>query len=443
MKQRTYAVQGMHCPSCEAIIIKKALKLDGVSSAEASTAKGTLTIYSEHEFPEPDDLTRLFPEGLYTFSDESPAVNRLLETVLVLGYAVAAIVLFFGLTASGLLPSLAIDRNSSAGAFFLFGLIAGVSTCAALVGSLVLALSTQWKTPRIDASSIGGKLRPQLLFNTGRIAAYAMAGVMLGALGESARISSDFTSVMVIAVSALMLVLALQMLGFTPFNAIRIALPKRLVTKAGSGMNSGGLLRPFPSGFMTVLLPCGFTMAAEGAAILSGSPVHGMAIMTSFVLGTTPPLLAIGLSSFRFSSRPATSRIFMKTAALLIMFFTIYNLDSQFGIAGRIASRTTQPTSTSTAPATGNPRIVRTIAANGTLDKAQFELKAGEQVRFIVDPKDNGAGCMNAIRVPGLWNQAQYLVKGKPIVMQFTPLKRGTYQITCGMGMPWGVITVK
>jgi hypothetical protein len=50
---------------------------------------------------------------------------------------------------------------------------------------------------------------------------------------------------------------------------------------------------------------------------------------------------------------------------------------------------------------------------------------------------------MNAIKVPGLWNQPQYLVRGKPIVMQFTPLKRGTYPITCSMGMPWGVITVK
>jgi len=50
---------------------------------------------------------------------------------------------------------------------------------------------------------------------------------------------------------------------------------------------------------------------------------------------------------------------------------------------------------------------------------------------------------MNAIMVPGLWNRAEYLVKGKSVVLEFTPSKQGAYQITCAMGMPWGVINVE
>ncbi|MCE1274584.1 MAG: sulfite exporter TauE/SafE family protein, partial [Chlorobiales bacterium] len=316
-------------------------------------------------------------------------------------------------------------------------------TCAALVGSLVLALSTQWSSPNGGTEAFADKLRPHLWFSAGRIASYALAGGLLGLLGGSVRFSSGFTSITVVAISLLMLVLAMQMLGFSPLNALRIALPKRVIDRVGSGVTREGLLRPFPTGFMTILLPCGFTMAAEGAAILSGTPWKGIGIMTAFVFGTMPPLLAIGLSGAELSGRPATSRIFMKTAGLLVIFFTLFNLNTQFGIAGRIASRNTPPTVQASAPATVNTRIVRTVASNGSLANAQFELRAGEQVRFIVDPKDNGSGCMNAIMIPGLWNQPQYLSKGKPIVMQFTPLKRGTYQITCAMGMPWGVITVK
>lgn len=443
MKRTTYGVSGMHCASCEVIIEKRVKKLDGVVEAKADMAAGTLTITSEKDTPDRIELDRLFPEGLYAFSDTPVSGYQWSETIHIAGYALAVIALFFGLSASGLFPALTIDSDSSFGAFFVFGLLAGVSTCAALVGSLVLALSTQWRSPNGGTEAFADKLRPHLWFSAGRIASYALAGGLLGLLGGSVRFSSGFTSITVVAISLLMLLLAMQMLGFSPLNALRIALPKRVIDRVGSGVTREGLLRPFPTGFMTILLPCGFTMAAEGAAILSGTPWKGIGIMTAFVFGTMPPLLAIGLSGAELSGRPATSRIFMKTAGLLVIFFTLFNLNTQFGIAGRIASRNTPPAVQASAPANVNTRIVRTVASNGSLANAQFELRAGEQVRFIVDPKDNGSGCMNAIMIPGLWNQPQYLSKGKPIVMQFTPRKRGTYQITCAMGMPWGVITVK
>lgn len=129
----------------------------------------------------------------------------------------------------------------------------------------------------------------------------------------------------------------------------------------------------------------------------------------------------------------------MKTSGLLVIFFTLFNLNSQFGIAGKLAGNGNQP-----APATSSTaRIIRTASSGGTLATSQFDLRRGEKVRFIIDAKDNGAGCMNAIMVPGLWNRAEYLAKGKQVVMEFTPSKPGAYPITCAMGMPWGVINVK
>ncbi|NTU53935.1 MAG: hypothetical protein HGA97_09615 [Chlorobiaceae bacterium] len=439
MSTRTYSVKGMHCPSCEAIIEKRVRSLDGVTHVEASMVTGTLTTSCKEDPPSPDSLQKLFPEGLYSFS-VTPAIKPpLTEVISVIGFSVAALALFFGLSASGLLPVLTIDSNSSAGSFFLFGLIAGLSTCAALVGSLILALSTQWHSRDRKPASLVDKLRPQMLFNTGRIAAYGLTGALLGLLGESIRISSGFTTVMFIAVSFFMIVLALQMLGFTPLNRLRIALPKRLTEKAGSGIMNNGLIRPFPSGFMTILLPCGFTLAAEAAAMLSGSPWKGLLVMTLFVLGTLPPLLFIGLSSSGLSTRPSTSRLFMKSAGLLVIFFTLFNLNSQIGITSRLT-----PSASATSGATAKTgRIIRTASSGGALASSRFELRSGEKVRFIIDAKDNGSGCMNAVMVPGLWNHAEYLVKGKPVVLEFTPSRPGVYPITCAMGMPWGVINVK
>ena len=444
MNQKTYAVTGMHCPSCEAIIEKRLLKLDRIVKAEASMSRGTVTISCEGEPPSPANLIRLFPESLYTFSGTEAPQPHLVEVLRVLGYAAAVFVLVFGLSASGLLPSFSIDSRSSIGAFFIFGLIAGISTCAALVGSLVIALSTEWMSQFETSATLSGKLRPQLLFNTGRIAAYAIAGGLLGLLGESVRISPTFTSAMVVAVSAIMIILALQMLGFTPFSTLRLALPKRLVHTAGDGVSRGGLLRPFPSGFLTVLLPCGFTMAAEGAAMLSGSPLHGLAIMSAFVLGTTPPLLAIGLSSTGFGNRPTASKLFTKAAGVLVIFLTAYNLNAQFGVAAWISgSNSAQAPAKPPAPASGG-KLVRTIYTNaGDIVPSKFVLNRGERVRFVVDSRETASGCMSTIMVPGLWNRPEDLVKGRTIVMEFTPTKPGSYSITCAMGVPRGVITVK
>jgi sulfite exporter TauE/SafE/copper chaperone CopZ len=444
MKQQTYAVAGMHCASCEAIIERRVRSLECVSDIRASISDGQVTISFEGEPPAPETLTGLFPQGLYTFSPAGSGKPGMLESIRVLGYAAAVVTLFFGLSASGLLPPLSIGSSSSYGAFFLFGLTAGMSTCAALVGGLVLALSTQWLS-RIDKSTtITDKLKPQLFFNTGRIAAYAAVGALLGLLGGSVRISPGITSVMVVAVSMLMIVLALQMLGFSPFRKLRTALPKKMVLGASRGFSKRGMLLPFPSGIMTILLPCGFTLAAESAAILSGSPWQGMAIMTFFVLGTLPPLLAIGLSSSELARRPGTSRLFTKTAGLLVMFLTLYNLNSQFGIAALIAGK---PSVQSTTPAAANAasgKEVRTIYTNAAdIVPANFVLKRGEKVRFVVDSRDTASGCMSTIMVPGLWNRPEDLVRGKTIVMEFTPIKPGNYQITCAMGVPRGTITVK
>jgi sulfite exporter TauE/SafE/copper chaperone CopZ len=435
----------MHCPSCEAIVEKRVRSLDGVNHAEASMSKGTVTITTDGDVPDPQTLCALFPDDLYRFSSEPDKRLRVSETILAILGATAFIALIFTLSASGILHPVMIDRNSSNGAFFMFGLIAGLSTCAALVGSLVLALSSQWQKEQSSTSRLGERLRPQLLFSTGRIASYALAGGLLGLFGESVQLSSGFSKVLLVAVSLLMLVIGLQMVGFTPFNSVRLSLPKNLTSRIASGRNStSSMIHPLPAGFMTVLLPCGFTLAAEGAAILSGSLWRGVAIMSFFVLGTLPPLLLIGLSSSGFATRPAISRLFMKSAGLLVLFFTLFNLNSQFGFAGRFASRDTSTEASAQQKGHSDaPRIIRTASGNGTLATTRFELRKGEKVRFIVDATDNGSGCMNAIMVPGLWNQAEYLIKGKPVVLEFTPSKPGTYPITCAMGMPWGVINVK
>jgi len=72
----------------------------------------------------------------------------------------------------------------------------------------------------------------------------------------------------------------------------------------------------------------------------------------------------------------------------------------------------------------------------------RFQVKKGIPVKFEINVKENGQGCMSTVMVPGLYNSAQYLQGGKKMVLAFTPDKAGEYEITCAMGVPRGVITV-
>ena len=72
-----------------------------------------------------------------------------------------------------------------------------------------------------------------------------------------------------------------------------------------------------------------------------------------------------------------------------------------------------------------------------------FTVKTGKKVHIEINPTDTATGCMSEIMVPGLSDKPQPLVKGKKIVMEFTPQKSGAYKITCGMGVQRGVINVR
>ncbi len=77
------------------------------------------------------------------------------------------------------------------------------------------------------------------------------------------------------------------------------------------------------------------------------------------------------------------------------------------------------------------------------IDPKSFTVKKGEKVRLEITPTDTATGCMSEIMVPGLWDRPQPLVKGKKVVMEFTPQKPGAYKITCAMGVVRGVINVR
>ena len=445
IKEKVYYVRGMHCASCELLLEKGLLDLKGVKAVEASTAKGKVVIEYENQAPSVNELNSLFKAQGYTFSEE-PVVSKeknAKEGNFFNALIIAAIfiLVFLGLNKLGIGGLLDVSSKSSLATFFIFGLLAGISSCAALVGGMVLSMSKQWAKY---------KFTPHLLFNGGRLISYAILGAVLGAIGSRIRFSQNLASILVLFVALIMIFLALQMLGVKAFRKFQLTLPKFITRRIAneSRFESGYL--PFILGAFTFFLPCGFTIAAQGLALLSGNALQGGLIMLSFALGTLPSLIIIGISSTQIMQRPHLASTFLKVAGILVLFFALFNINAQFNVLGikslndikRGSAQQTQDTNEGGfVPIVDGKQIIKMNASSTGYSPNYFKVKTGIPVRWEIT--DTGtSGCTNAVISKSLFDGQIDLTPGKVSVKEFTPTKAGKYKFSCWMGMITGTIEV-
>ena len=441
-------MKGMHCASCEVLIEKKLLELQGIESVEASVKNGQVLIEYENEKPNKDKLNKLFQQEGYTFSDkplgETKDNSKENDWTVIIGSALFFIIGFILLNKSGIAGAININSKSSLPMFFVLGLLAGITSCAALVGGLVLSMSKQWN----------GKPQPHIMFNLGRIISYAVFGFILGAIGSKIQISFTFTTILIIVVSIVMIFLGLQMLGVKKLRRFQITMPKFITRYAADESNFKGKYMPFIMGALTFFLPCGFTITAQGLALLSGNPIQGGLIMLFFALGTMPTLFAIGLSSIKFSSKPRWSSRFSKIAGILVLFFALFNFNSQLNAMGVpslnnvnlkdifAANKTTTNNQVKDlAPIINGKQVIKMTASSSGYKPNYFKVKVGVPVRWEIT--DTGtSGCTNAVISKNLFDGPINLTPGQVSIKDFTPTKVGKYKFSCWMGMISGIIEV-
>lgn len=260
VREHLYFVKGMHCASCEILIEKKLLSIKGIKSIEAKADKGEVLIEYVGKRPKTQMLDSLFRKENYVFSDQPYKAennfkkNNFLATA---GISLLIIVAFLYIYKSGLAGLVNVNSKSSLPAFFTLGLIAGISSCAALVGGMVLSMSKQWLEIYSDRKSTLEKLQPHLMFNAGRVVSYAILGAILGAIGSKLQISFKFTSFLIIAVSIVMFLLALQMLGVKSLRRFQFTLPKAATRYIANEANFKGRYMPVLMGALTFFLQIG------------------------------------------------------------------------------------------------------------------------------------------------------------------------------------------
>ena len=342
------------------------------------------------------------------------------------------------------MAQLSVNAESSLWAFGVFGVIAGFSTCSALVGGIVLSMSKQWASLYNTSASLTNKLKPHLLFNGGRIIAYGLFGILLGSLGGAFQVSIEFSAILMILVSVLMLFMSLQMLGIGWAKRFSFSAPKFMTRSIANEKNFSGKYMPALMGAGTVFLPCGFTITTQGLALLSGDPIKGALIMLAFVLGTTPILMFIGLSSLMFNQKPHITRTFSQVAGFLIIAFAIFNTNAALNVLGlpNLSSYFISAGETGQVSQKGNKQIIEMSATAGGYEPNSFQIKAGVPVEWRIT--GNGAsGCTNAVIARDLFNGQIKIIEGQTVTQEFiAPTRPGKYRFSCWMGMAPGIIEV-
>ena len=426
-----FQVAGIHCASCALIIERKLLELPDIHSALANGNEVSITYLRKQ--PSPHELNALFAEEGYKFflkTGDSVVKNEPVNWLIVTFSLILSGLLYLLIEKLGLVSLFKVDASSSLPSFIIFGFLAGVSTCAALLGGIVLTLSKSWSDREQSKP-----YRPHLYFNLGRLLSFSILGAILGGVGAAIRPSPLFTAIIIFAVSIIMLLVAAQMLGIYFNFKIGIRSPKFITRYIISNKS----WTPFLIGIFTLLLPCGFTLTAQSLALVSGSAVQGMLIMLSFATGTFLPLLLIGIGSTRLYENKSRSLTFSRIAGILLLIYTIFNVRAGLNLIDFKTNNSPQANVSS--DDTAETQVIRMEANAQGYSPNYFKVKAGAPVRWEI--YDSGtSGCTNAVISRNLFSDEIRLEKGKTAIKVFTPQKSGKYRFSCWMGMVSGVIEV-
>ncbi|HOB89959.1 MAG TPA: heavy-metal-associated domain-containing protein, partial [Candidatus Colwellbacteria bacterium] len=167
MAKKTFYVKGMHCASCEVLVEKELLSIPGIVFADASLVRSSVNLEYDKESPSLEKLNAKFEPLGYSFSKE--AFEEKSNGWKIPLIALSAIAIFLVISKSGLSSLINVSSESSLTAFFVFGFIAGISSCAALIGGLILSLSKKWLEDFGRGGGFTEKAKPHLLFNLGRL----------------------------------------------------------------------------------------------------------------------------------------------------------------------------------------------------------------------------------------------------------------------------------
>jgi len=450
-KKIVIPISGMHCRSCEILVEKNLAEIPEVERSNVNHKKGEAEIYYASQKPNVREVEQAIREAGYEIGsqDRKLLFNRNINDYKDLGIALLFLVGIYVVLKNFGITNIQIGGGpnpTSLPVVFLVGITAGLSTCMALVGGLILGISARHAENHPEATAMQ-KFRPHLFFNAGRIVSYALLGGMLGLLGSFLQFSGTTMGILIILVGIAMLMLGLKLIGIFPrLDQGGLTLPKSISRILGikNHEKEYSHQRSFITGALTFFLPCGFTQAMQLYAVSTGSFLRGGLIMAVFALGTVPGLLGIG--GITSLIKGIFAKRFFKFAGVVVLLLAFFNISNGYTLTGwqlgsvLIAEKKNQIESDDPNVTLENGvQIVKMTEASRGYYPNKFTIKKDVPVRWVIDATAPNS-CASTIMISKM-NIRKSLKAGENII-EFTPTEAGKLSFSCGMGMYTGLFDV-
>ncbi len=432
--RKVVQVDGMTCTSCEMRIENALKKQEGVIDAKAIFSSSNVYVTFDANITGLDKLVEIIEKLDYQVKNsrkpggekENKQDTGKLTVNQVLGIGIILLALYVIVKHTvgfDFIPQ--VDQSMGYGILFVVGLLTSLH-CIAMCGGINLSQCVNVKPADGERAGLS-KLKPSLLYNTGRVISYTAIGGVVGALGSVISFSGAAKGVVAILSGVFMVIMGLNMLNIFPWlRKLNPRLPRFFGNKI---YGNSGEYGPFYVGLLNGLMPCGPLQAMQLYALGTGSFAAGAFSMLMFSLGTVPLMFGFGAIS-SFLSNKFTHRM-LKVSAVLVIGLGVIMMNRGLALSGANVAFA--------APKSGNVAQVQ-----GDVQTVTTKLEAGGYPPIVVQKgipvkwtltaeKSDLNGCNNAIIIPE-FNIQKKLVPGENII-EFTPEKEGNITYSCWMGM--------
>jgi sulfite exporter TauE/SafE len=397
--------------------------------------------------------------------EQKPAFDPVVLVALGIGFITMAIILFAFQNQGDQALNISAGTGLSGRIMvaFVTGLTTGGLSCLAVQGGLLASsLAHQIEQDYLEQSAQhakrGKKNQPKprsstalpiLLFLVAKIVAYTLLGILLGWLGSFLTLSPLTRALLMIAIGVFMVGNALRMFNVHPiFRYFSVEPPKfitRYIRRTSKGTDT---FTPLFLGALTVFIPCGVTQAMMAAALATGSPLTGAAMMFAFTLGTSPVFFIVAYLTTELGSR--LEKFFMRFVAVAVLILGLVTLDGGLNLMGsplsfQNLSRSLLPSENTTSAQASSPQ---SAAVDGGLtlnveNDGYFPqtLRADANTAIKLNLITNKTySCARDFVIPAL-NFYQLLPDTGSVLVDIPAQPAGTRMFfTCSMGMYTGMI---
>jgi len=448
--RKVLQIEGMACTSCEMRIENALKKLNGVIEAKAIFSSSNVYITYDANIVSLEQIIETIEKLDYVVrnkpgdeavskankkraEEDKMTINQLLGIGIIL---FALYVIIKSTVGFNFVPE--INQSMGYGILFFVGLLTSMH-CIAMCGGINLSQCILYK---IDNGNSGmlSKLKPSMLYNSGRVISYTIIGGIVGALGSGISFSGAAKGIVAILSGLFMVIMGLNMLNIFPcLRKLNPRMPKIFGNKIH---NSNGKYGPFYIGLLNGLMPCGPLQAMQIYALGTGSIAVGALSMFMFSIGTVPLMFGFGTVSSILSGK--FTHKMMKVSAVLVIVLGVVMTNrglalSGFSLPSLSFGVNNSAQGSSVATVQDGIQIVTTKLSSGRYEP--ITVQKGIPVKWTIQAqKGDINGCNNEIVIPK-FNKKKKLELGDNII-EFTPTETGTFAYSCWMGMIRSKITV-